>query len=160
MRHLIVLSAFVAALATAGSAAGGGWATVGFAPLPDGTVAGETWTPEITVLQHGQTPLGGLTPVVTISGDGDTQTFTALETSEAGVYEADVVFPTSGEWRIVIDSGFGESTVTYGPVAIGSPAGAPGSSPLVPVLVALGALALTAAAAFGVVRQRRLTPAS
>ncbi len=160
MRHLIVLSALVAALATAGAAAGGGWATVGFAPLPDGTAAGETWSPEITVLQHGQTPLGGLRPVVTISGDSDTRTFTAIETSEVGVYEADVVFPTSGEWRIVIESGFGESTVTYGPVTIGSPAGAPGSSPLAPVLVALGALALTAAAAFGVVRQRRLTPAS
>ena len=160
MRHLIVVSALVAALATAGAAAGGGWATVGFAPLPDGTAVGETWTPEITVLQHGQTPLGGLTPVITISGDGDTRTFTALETSEIGAYEADVVFPTSGEWRIVIDSGFGESTVTYGPVTIGSPAGAPGPFPLAPVLVVLGAVALAAAAAFGVVRQRRLTPAS
>jgi hypothetical protein len=160
MRYVIVLSTLAVALAGAGAAAGGGWATVGFAPLPDGTAAGETWSPEITVLQHGQTPLGGLTPVVTISSDSDTRTFTALETSEVGVYEADVVFPTSGEWRIVIDSGFGESIVTYGPMAIGSPTGAPGSFPLAPVLVVVGALALTAAAAFGVVRQRRLTPAS
>ncbi len=160
MRYLIVLSALVAALATASAAAGGGWATVGFAPLPDGTAAGETWSPEITILQHGRTPLGGLTPSVTISGDSDTQTFTAVETPEVGVYEADVVFPTNGEWRIVIDSGFGESTVTYGPVTIGSPAGAPSSFPLAPVLVVLGAVALGAAAAFALVRQRRLTPAS
>jgi hypothetical protein len=161
MRYLIVLSAFVVALAGIGAAAGGGWATVGFAPLPDGTAAGEAWKPEITVLQHGRTPLGGLTPVVTISGDSDTRTFTASETSEVGVYEADVVFPTNGEWRIVIDSGFGDSRVTYGPVSIGpAPAGEPSSFPLVPVLATLGALALVAAAAFGVMRQRRLTPAS
>lgn len=161
MRYLIVLSVLVAALASVGTAAGGGWATVGFAPLPDGTAVGETWKPEITVLQHGQTPLGGLTPVVRISGDGDTRSFTASETSEVGVYEADVVFPSSGEWRIVIESGFGESNVTYGPVTIGpGPAGAPSSFPLAPVLAVLGACALVAAAAFGVVRQRRLTPAS
>jgi hypothetical protein len=50
--------------------------------------------------------------------------------------------------------------VTYGPVTIDSaPAGEPSSFPLAPVLATLGALALVAAAAFGVVRQRRLTPA-
>jgi hypothetical protein len=160
MRYLTVFSAFVVALAAAAAAAGGGWATVGFAPLPDGTAAGKTWKPEITVLQHGRTPLGGLTPVVTISGDDDTHTFTAIETPEVGVYEADVVFPTNGEWRIVIDSGFGDSSVTYGPVTIGTaPAGEPSSFPLAPVLAVVGGLALVAAA-FGLVRQRRLTPAS
>jgi hypothetical protein len=160
MRYLIVLSVFVVALAAAAAAAGGGWATVGFAPLPDGTVAGQSWKPEITVLQHGRTPLSGLNPVVTISGEKDTRTFTAFETSEVGAYEADVVFPTNGEWRIVIDGGFGESSVTYGPVTIGpAPAGEPSSFPLAPVLAVVGGLALVAAA-FGVVRQRRLTPAS
>jgi len=161
MRYVIVFSALVVALASVGAAAGGGWATVGFAPLPDGTAAGETWKPEITVLQHGKTPLGGLTPVVRISGDGDTRSFTASETSEVGVYEADVVFPSSGEWRVVIESGFGASNVTYGPVTIGpGTAGQPTSFPLAPVLAVLGACALVAAAALGVVRQRRLTPAS
>jgi hypothetical protein len=160
MRYLIVLSAFVVALAGAGAAAGGGWATVGFAPLPDGTAAGEVWKPEITILQHGRTPLGGLHPVVAISGDSGTRTFTASETSEVGVYESDVVFPTNGEWRIVIDNGFGDSRVTYGPVSIGPAPGEPSSFPVAPVLATLGALALVAVAAFGVVRQRRLTPAS
>ena len=69
MRYLIVLSALVVSLAASATASAGGWATVGFAPLPDGTAAGETWTPKITVLQHGQTPLGGLSPVVTITAD-------------------------------------------------------------------------------------------
>jgi hypothetical protein len=160
MRYLIVLSAIFVALTTGGVAAGGGWATVGFAPLPDGIAAGEAWGPEITVLQHGQTPLGGLTPVVTITSDSDMRTFTARETSEVGVYEADVMFPANGDWRVVIDSGFGESNVTYGPVTIGpGPAGEPSAFPLAPVLAVVGGLALIAAA-FGAVRQRRLTPAS
>jgi hypothetical protein len=160
MRHLIALSVLLIALVAASAAAGGGWATVGFAPLPDGTAAGEAWKPEITVLQHGHTPLGGLTPVVTITSGGDTRTFTASEASEVGVYEADVVFPENGSWRIVIDSGFGESSVTYGPVTIGpASTGEPSSFPLAPVLAVVGGLALIAAT-FGVVRQRRLTPAS
>ncbi len=163
MRYLIVLSALVVALAASAPAGAGGWATVGFAPLPDGMAAGETWKPTITVLQHGQTPLGGLSPVVTITDDEGAHTFPATETSEVGVYEASVVFPESGDWRIAIDSGWAaEASVTYGPVTIGSPpAGSPTSFPALPVGVAIIAgLALLAAATFGVVRQRRLTPAS
>lgn len=163
MRHLVTLSVLVAALAVSPTAGAGGWASVGFAPLPDGTAAGETWTPKITVLQHGKTPLGGLTPVVTITGDEQVQTFTATETSEVGVYEASVVFPEDGEWRILVDSGWiGEASVTYGPVSVGSgPAGEPTSFPTLPVGIAIVAgLALLAAATLGVFRQRRLTPAS
>ncbi len=114
------------------------------------------------MLQHGQTPVGGLTPVVTISAGDRTETFAAVETSEVGVYEASVVFQEDGDWRVVIDSGFGDSSVTYGPVTIGSaPTGEPSSFPVRPIGIAITAgLALLAAAAFGVVRQRRLTPAS
>jgi hypothetical protein len=165
MRTLIALCVTAAALAVAGAAGAGGWATVGFEPLPDGTSAGGTWHPRITIKQHGVTPLGGLSPVVTIEDDssGTTQTFTAVQTSEVGVYEADVVFPSAGEWRVAVDSGFGESRVTYGPTTIASPSGSvPGadSFPVTPVAAVLGALALAAAAVFGVRRLRRLTPAS
>ena len=165
MRYLVVLPALAAAiaLAMAGTAGAGGWATVGFEPLPDGTSAGGTWTPEITVLQHGQTPLGGLHPTVTIADDdsGATQSFTAVETEELGVYTADVVFPTAGNWRVTIDSTFGDSRVTYGPVSIGDgPVGGTGTEfPVVPVLGIVGAIVLAGAAAFGFARQRRLTPA-
>jgi hypothetical protein len=145
------------------TAAAGGWATVGFEPLPDGTLSGATWHSRITIKQHGVTPLGGLTPVVTTAdASGTTETFTAAETSEAGIYEADVVFPSAGEWRIAIDSGFGESRVTYGPFTVVAPAAVPGSGsfPVTPVAAVLGVLALAAAALFGVRRLRRLTPAS
>ena len=164
MRYLIALTALAVALAASATASAGGWATVGFDPLPDGTSAGGTWSPTITVLQHGQTPLGGLSPTVTISDEasGGYESFTAVETDEVGVYKADVVFPEAGSWRITIDSTFGDSRVTYGPVSIGAgPVGGSGTEfPVLPVLGIVGALVLAAAAAFGVLRQRRLTPAN
>jgi len=166
MRYLIALSALAAtiALAAAGTAGAGGWATVGFTPLPDDTAAGGTWNPRITILQHGVTPLEGLHPTVTIDevDSGASQRFTAVETSQAGIYEADVVFPTDGRWRVTIDSTFGDSIVTYGPFLIdGQPTGATGRElPRAGVLGLAGGFVLAAAAAFVVLRQRRLRPAA
>jgi hypothetical protein len=164
--HVVTVAAVaVAFLAVTGPAGAGGWATVGFEPLPDGTSAGGTWHPTITIKQHGVTPLAGLSPVVTIedAASGGMQTFTAVETSTTGIYEADVVFPSAGDWRIAIDSGFGDSRVTYGPLTVDAPsAGVPGSDsfPIAPVAVVLGAIALAAAALLGARRLRKLTPAS
>ena len=163
MRVLVVLSAIAVALAVAPLGSAGGWATVGFEPLPDGMSAGGTWNPTIFVKQHGVTPLAGLQPIVEIVDDrtGAARTFDAIETSEAGVYTAEVVFLTQGDWRVTIHSGFGDSQVSYGPVAIG-PAGADGGSRELPV-VGVGVVALVllgGAVLFGARRLRRLTPAS
>jgi len=163
MRVLVVLSAIAVALAVAPLGSAGGWATVGFEPLPDGMSAGGTWNPTIFVKQHGVTPLAGLQPVVEIVDDrtGALTTFDAAETSEAGVYKAEVVFLTQGDWRVTIHSGFGDSQVSYGPVAIG-PASADGGSRELPV-VGVGVVALVllgGAVLFGARRLRRLTPAS
>jgi hypothetical protein len=162
MRVIVVLGALVAAL-TASTASAGGFATVGFDPLPDGVSAGGTWNPTIFVKQHGITPLTGMHPVVEISdGSGAARTFDARETAEAGVYEAEVVFPSAGDWTVTVHSGFGDSHVTYGPFAVG-PAGAVGDSPALPVGVAALALALALAAALvllGARRYRRLSPVS
>jgi len=161
MRVIVVLGALVAALAVAPVASSGGWATVGFEPLPDGMSAGGTWTPTIHIKQHGMTPLSGLQPVVEISDDsGAGETFNATETAEAGVYEADVVFPSAGNWRLTIHSGFGDSQVTYGPFAVGAPAG--GGLPELPiVVVAIALFTLLGGAVFLTARRtRRLSPAS
>ena len=164
MRHLIALSALVTALAAAGTASAGGWATVGFAPLPDGTQAGETWRPEITVLQHGRTPLGGLRPILTIRDvdSGESRSFTASPTAETGVYEAIVVFPASGRFALEVESGFGDSSVTYGPVTIapGPTGGDSGPFPVLPLFAAACVLVLAAVGVLGARRLRRLTPAS
>jgi hypothetical protein len=162
MRVIVVLGALVAALAVAPAASAGGWATVGFEPLPDGTSAGQTWNPTIFVKQHGITPLPGLQPIVEISdGSGVVETFAASETAEAGVYEAGVVFPTQGDWTVTVRSGFGDSQTTYGPVAIGAPGGGGGSGELPVVGLGVVLLALVAGIAVLVTRRsRRLTPAS
>jgi hypothetical protein len=163
MRYLIVLSTLAIALAASSAAAAGGWATVGIAPLPEGVDAGGTWTTEITVLQHGKTPLDGLTPIVTIRDEGgEPHEFVATPTGEAGAYEASIVFPEAGSWGVVVDSGFGDSRLTYGPVAVedGSPAGGDDRSIPTIGLVVLAACGLLVAGAFGVRHVRRLAPAS
>jgi hypothetical protein len=164
MRSLIALATLAIALGAVGTAAAGGWATVGMAPLPDGTEAGGTWNPEITILQHGRTPLDGLSPTVTISDEGGgVREFIATPTGKSGVYEASVLFPDEGSWSVVVDSGFGDSRLTYGPVTIedGSPAGGNGRSlPTTGIAAFAIALGLLAAAVLGVRRFRRLTPAS
>ena len=165
MRPFVVLGALVGALtlALAPTASSGEFATVGFAPLPDGTSAGSTWTPTIYVRQHGVRPMEGLQPVVELRDEaGALTTFFATEKSEPGVYTADVRFRSQGSWRITIHSGFADSQVTYGPFTIESPsvsASDPREIPLAGLGVA--ALALFGALALLLLRRgRALTPAS
>jgi hypothetical protein len=163
MRLFVVLGALACALVLPSLAAGGGWATVGFEPLPDGTGAGATWKPTIFVKQHGITPLAGLQPVVMIeeAGSGTSTTFFATAGSEAGEYEANVVFPSTGTWSVRILSGFGDSQVTYGPVAIGASGSGDRHQQLPLVALTVAATALLGAFALLVARRsRRLTPAS
>jgi hypothetical protein len=162
MRQVIVLSALVAALAVVGTANAGGFATVGLSSLPTGVSAGEPWDPEITILQHGRTPLEGLAPVLTIHDEnGVSRDFTATATGDPGVYQAHVVFPQSGSWNIAVDTGWwGEGGLTMGPVTIeDAPSGGatPSSFPVVPF--ALGALlvVLLAGATLGARRRWRPT---
>jgi hypothetical protein len=162
MRVIVVLGALVAALAVAQTASAGGWATVGFEPLPDGTSAGGTWNPTIFVKQHGITPLPGLQPTVEISdGSGAVETFAASETSEAGVYEANVVFPSQGDWTVTVHSGFGDSQITYGPVSVSGPGGGGRLGELPAAGLGVVLLALAGGIALLMTRRsRRLTPAS
>jgi hypothetical protein len=163
MRLFVVLGALACAFVLPSLATAGGWASVGFEPLPDGTEAGATWKPTIFVKQHGITPLAGLQPVVMIeeAESGESTKFLATAGSAAGEYEANVVFPSMGNWRVRILSGFGDSQVTYGPVAIG-PSGAVDDSGRLPLVgLAVAAIALLGAFALLVARRsRRLTPAS
>ena len=98
---------------TAGAASAGGWATVGLSSLPpSGLKADQPWPVDITVLQHGQTPLAGVTPVVRIRDDGGAvvDTFTATPTGRTGVYHAVVRFPARARTRT-------RSTTASGPTA-------------------------------------------
>jgi hypothetical protein len=117
MRALLL--AVSAALLLAAPAAAGGWATAGLGPPDSGIGAGDTWNAEVTILQHGVTPLVGVSPVVKISKGGETHEFPAAPTGEDGVYLAKVEFPSEGSWTYQVDDGFGQ-THSFAPVQIGA----------------------------------------
>jgi hypothetical protein len=167
MRYLIVFAALATALVASPTACAGGWATIGFEPLPVGLAPGDPWNPEIRILQHGLTPLDGLEPTlkITHTASGEEQRFAAAPTGEPGMYATEVVFSREGSWTVFIDSGFGESTLSYGPVQIdadeSSAAAASGGRDYTGPILGFGVLVLAAVAVvvFGVTRQRRLRPA-
>jgi hypothetical protein len=163
MRQLIALSILAAALAVAGTANAGGFATVGLSSLPTGVGPGEPWDPDITIRQHGVTPLEGLTPTLTIrnGASGESRDFTASATGEPGVYRAHVVFPETGSWDVAVATGWwGEGSLTAGPFTIaGEPGGGaePGSFPTRSLLVGAGLVVLLAVATLGARRRWRPT---
>jgi hypothetical protein len=124
----ILLATAIVALAAAGTAAAGGFATVGLnSPPPDGGGPGSTWNVELNVLQHGVTPLDGVSPTILISNldNGETQSFPATPTGEPGKYAAKVVFPSAGRWEYRINDGFSQ-THTFKPISITGSAAAAG----------------------------------
>ena len=142
MRTLLVTA--VLALATAGAAAAGGWATVGLSSLPpDGGGPGSTWDVTLTVLQHGMTPLDGVSPTIVIRNldSGETQAFPATPTGAPGKYAAEVVFPSAGRWSYVVNDGFSR-THTFKPISIGTGAGDGGSFSLAWTIAGSTAIAL------------------
>jgi hypothetical protein len=162
MRTLLLTLVAAGALAVAGTASAGGWATAGVSPAPDDPVAGSTWDAKITILQHGQTPLEGVSPTLSLIGKGgERKTFSASPTDEPGVYLAKVEFPSAGSWTYEVYDGFtqwgGEQTHTFGAIEVG--AAGSGSSgvdvPTLPLTVGLLALGALAALFFGM---RRLRP--
>jgi hypothetical protein len=113
---LAVLAAVVPAAALAG-----GWATVQLSSTPAGVEARAPWVVNLTVLQHGVTPLAGVTPEVRITQGTMRRAFVARPTGRVGVYRARVVFPRAGTWRWTIWDGFSR-THTYAPVRVAPPA--------------------------------------
>lgn len=156
MRALLIL---VAAFVFAAPAAAGGVATAGLGPPSDGLGAGDTWKAEVTIMQHGVTPLVGLKPKVIITNSsGFRKEFAAKPTGEAGVYVANVKFPSAGEWNYAVWDGFIEygypQTHTFAPVQIGPGGGSGFSLPLWPFAAAAALAAIAAALLF----VRRLRP--
>jgi len=156
---VLALAAVVAPLA-----AGGGTATVGLSSLPpSGLQAGTDWPVDITVLQHGQTPLTGVEPAITIRNLDTGATagpFTANPTGKDGVYHAVVRFPAEGKWSYEVWDGFteygGAQTHTFKPVEIAA-AGSGSSFPTLPVGGFAFAMIL-AAAVFLMLRRSRTAP--
>ena len=160
MKKLLLVLAVAAVAVPAASA--GGWATVGLSSLPPaGLPANQNWPVDITVLQHGQTPLAGVTPIVRIRDDGGkvVKSFTATPTGKTGVYHAVVTFPGEGSFSYEVYDGFtrygGALTHTFKPVVIGA---ADGGFPYGWLALALGLAASLAAATILTLRRRRPEP--
>ena len=161
---LAVAVAAIAAVTLIGAASAGGWATVGLSSLPpSGLKAKQPWPVDITVLQHGQTPLTGVTPVVTIrDGDGNAVAkFTGTPTGKPGVYHTVVRFPGEGTYAYEVYDGFVEygqaQAHTFKPVQIGAPGD---SFPYLPLGIALALAAALAGGTVLVLRRRSPEPAS
>ncbi len=162
--RIALLAAIAAALAVPAAATAGGWATVGFDPPPEGLAPGEPWQVDLTVLQHGRTPLEGVHPRVIVGSEdgGEGGSFPARATGKPGVYRATVVFESAGAWTLAVDDGFSathrfpevrvgeEGMGSAEPVALASTAAAtpPSAGDDGPnVLLALGVAAVAALAA-------------
>ena len=165
MRRLVLAVAVAATLAAPAAVYAGGWATVTLAPPPAGLEAEETWTAQLTVLRHGVTPTDGAAPSITIRGESGPQTFRAHPAGTTGKYVAHVAFPSGGKWDYEVNdglaaTGYGVSqTHTYSPVTIAPGAGrGDGGVPAWPF--ALAAIALVAAGAIALARQRGNRPAT
>lgn len=115
----------VSLMAVPGAMAGG-WATVELSSTPD-QAAGQTWNVDVTVLQHGRTPLTNVTPEVIINDGTGPLKFVARPTGRPGVYRAEVVFPRAGTWRYAVWDGFTRRH-SYPAVRIGTGPAAPASA--------------------------------
>jgi len=168
VRRVLIALPLALVLLIAPAAYAGGWATVGLSSTPAGTEPGTPWPVEITVLQHGVTPLEGVEPAVIISRGDARKTFAATPTGKPGVYRAEVVFPTAGRWSYVVDDGFiSERPHTFPAVQIGAETSAPaaatggddgGGGPSAGWLVPGVALLLAAAAVLARDRRRHRDP--
>jgi hypothetical protein len=160
-KRLTVLAVAAAALAAPAGATAGGWATVGLDSTPEGLAPGERWTVELTILQHGRTPLEGVEPKVIVQGEdgGERREFPAAATKEPGVYRATAVFPSAGTWRYLVDDGF-TATHSYSPVSIGEgkqvrAAGVGDDGPNYLLAALAAAVAALAVLSVGQLRRRR-----
>ena len=109
-----VAAATLLAMLWAGSALGGGWATItADASNPTQPGAGEPFTFGFTVLQHGVTPAGFVHPTVSITNvaSGEHHDVVPTASGAVGHFVATVTFPSAGYWtwsvsmpELIVDS--------------------------------------------------------
>ena len=98
----------VAAALVAGVVAMGGWAVVTVKDLPEYLVAGQQYTIEFQVRQHGRTLLSGLRPQLVINSPGAREiVLPAVARAAEGTYAVTFTAPpAAGDVRFTIRSGF------------------------------------------------------
>jgi hypothetical protein len=105
-RFIALPLAVLASIAFAASVLAGGWATVTVSDPPAEPTAGSTTTLDLTVLQHGVTPVSWLaiTVVATNAETGATVAGPAKASGATGHYTVSLTFPTEGSWTIAYAS--------------------------------------------------------
>lgn len=106
----------------------GGWAVVSVKDLPESFVAGQQYTIEFEVRQHGRNLLSGLEPSLVVSsserrwgglvGGKDETTIPAVARSSRGRYAATFTAPAVERVFLTIKSGFGPSDLRLYPVSV------------------------------------------
>lgn len=140
------IAALLLALGLAGVAGAGGWSVVvldresALIGVDRPVDAGAPFTIGFTVLQHGKTPVDGLTPRITLSSAaGEGVTVFAEGEGGPGHYVATITLPEAGTWTWQIDA-FGP-IATMAPITVAAPAPAPAPLTPAPALALWGALA-------------------
>ena len=145
-RLLAIPLALAGSLVLATAAIAGGWATVAMTDPPEAPTAEGQTVIELTVLQHGVTPVSW--PAITVfardSKSGGTISSQAVASGPAGHYNVSLTFPTAGDWSLTYasDDLVMEGSATF---AVGAPAVVAGSSAAATdVVPAIGLVALVA----------------
>ena len=116
-RALVALA--FCAVVGASSALAGGWAVITVEDMPEYVRAGEPFTIQYTVRQHGQHLIDGLTGRIEATAGERHVTAMADRGTSKGRYTATLTLPAPGQWSVTIDGGFGTlSTLTLRPLAV------------------------------------------
>jgi hypothetical protein len=111
----------VAAALVAGIVAMGGWAVVTVKDLPEYFIAGQRYTIEFQVRQHGRTLLSGLRPELVIAAPAAREIIIpAVARSAPGTYAVTFTAPAAGagDVRLTIRSGFGNNELRLYPQTV------------------------------------------
>lgn len=168
-RHLMAgPTAAIASMLIATVALAGGWATVTVADPDSDPVAGGTAVLDLTVLQHGQTPVSWprITVIATLGGSDATIRAAAVPSGVEGHYTVSLTLPVEGRWALTFDSADlmmqGRRTVgvvagAAPPPVVTPPAPAPAIAPdpAIAAGIAAAAAALVVAAGLSLIRARR-----
>lgn len=108
----------VAAALIAGLVTMGGWAVVTVQSLPEYYVAGQQYTIEFQIRQHGHNLLSDLEPQLLVKlGGGDEQRIPAKNLGK-GTYSVAFTAPRAGPLYLTIKSGFGASDLRLYPATV------------------------------------------
>src|SRR3989442_639672 len=105
-----------ATIVVGGLSAMGGWAVVTVMDVPEYFVAGQQYTIEFQVRQHGRTLLNALQPELLVgAGSGRKETIPAVPRPATGTYAATFTAPSTGPLLLTIKSGWGSSELNLLP---------------------------------------------